>query len=458
VAGAPAAASGSALRVLASNPRWFTDGSGKAIYLTGSHTWGNFKDMGESDPPPAFDFGAYLDFLVGHHHNFIRLWSWELPCSPQGQRTGALFRFPFPWPRSGPGLATDGKLRFDLARFDPSYFDRLRARVSAARERGIYVSVMLFDGYGPQFNRTPADGFPYDGANNINGLAAGGTESQSLRLAAVTANQEAYVRQVVDTVNDLDNVLYEVANEAGVYSTAWQYHFIQLVKRYEATKPAQHPVGMTFQYAGGSDALLLDSPADWISPAGPGYGYPTDPPAADGRKVVVNDTDHSLYYVGLQQAGPAAQREWVWKNFLRGNNTLFMDPYLLAWPGRNQPRGDTPDPYWDTLRNAMGDTRRWAERVNLAAMTPHDALSSTAYCLAHPAARGAEYLVYLPTGGPVSVDLSAAAGELAVTWCSAADGRTVRAGAVSGGARRDLRSPFTGDAVLWLVDPARVAP
>ena len=30
---------------------------------------------------------------------------------------------------------------------------------------------------------------------------------------AVTALQEAYVRNVIDTVNDLDNVLYDICNE-----------------------------------------------------------------------------------------------------------------------------------------------------------------------------------------------------------------------------------------------------
>ncbi len=44
------------LRLNPANPRYFTDGTGKAVYLTGSHTWTNFKDMGHSDPPPAFDY------------------------------------------------------------------------------------------------------------------------------------------------------------------------------------------------------------------------------------------------------------------------------------------------------------------------------------------------------------------------------------------------------------------
>jgi hypothetical protein len=32
---------------------------GKAVYLTGSHTWANIVDHGETDLPPAFDFGVY---------------------------------------------------------------------------------------------------------------------------------------------------------------------------------------------------------------------------------------------------------------------------------------------------------------------------------------------------------------------------------------------------------------
>ena len=47
------------LRVHPTNPRYFTDDGQRAIYLTGAHTWDNLQDMGETDPPPAFDFNAY---------------------------------------------------------------------------------------------------------------------------------------------------------------------------------------------------------------------------------------------------------------------------------------------------------------------------------------------------------------------------------------------------------------
>jgi hypothetical protein len=61
-----------------------------------------------------------------------------------------------------------------------------------------------------------------------------------------------------------------------------------------------------------------------------------------------------------------------------------------------------------------------------------------------------EYLVYLPAGGEVTVDLSAAKGELAVEWFDPSKGEAAAAGTARGGARREFRAPFPGAAVLYL--------
>ena len=428
------------LRVLSPNPRYFTDDGARAIYLTGSHNWVNFKDYGVNDPPPAFNYTAFLTFLQNHNHNFFRLWSWELPHSTLGARGEMWYRTPFPWLRTGPGTATDGKPKFDLTRLDDAYFTRLYSRVSEAHGRGMYVAVMLWDGYGPQFNRSPSvDGFPYAAQNNINGINAGGTESQSLTNSAVTANQEIYLRRVVETLNGFDNVLYEIANEAGSYSTAWQYHMINRIKQIESTLPKRHPVGMTYQYSGGSVQALYDSPADWIS---------TNErlPMADGDKVIVNDTDHAYGWMVLVEDTPAEHQAWVWMNFMNGCNTLFMDPYLITWPGRNAPSGGNPDPRWEPLRNALGRTRFYANRVQLASMEPSGGLSSTGYCLANP---GAEYLVYQPGSGAFTVDV--AADTYAYEWYNPTTGVIAATGQITApGGDRTFTPPFGGDCVLYL--------
>jgi hypothetical protein len=184
-----------------------------------------------------------------------------------------------------------------------------------------------------------------------------------------------------------------------------------------------------------SNTTLVRSSADWISPnpdADP-FNYRTNPPSAHGRKVILADTDH-LWGIGGDVA-------WVWKSFLRGLNPLFMDPY------KQEVLQGGADSKWEPVRRAMGVTRRLADRVNLVAMTPRGELASSSYCLANPAN---EYLVYLPAGDEVKVDLSGAAGEFQVEWIHPVQDQRTLAGSTSGGAARTFKAPFSGGAVLHL--------
>jgi hypothetical protein len=428
------------LRVLPANPRYFTDGSGKAIYLTAAHTWDNLPDIGLTDPPPAFDFDGYLRFLAEHNYNYIRLWRWETPKDIERDGT-VRYSAPHPWKRTGPGTAWDGKPKFDLSTFNEDYFARMRKRVDTARDRGIYVSVMLFNGWELQFSNWT--GHPFNKENNINGIDGDpdkdgrGTEIESWPPPAGVENLEkAYVRKVIDTVNDLDNILYEISNESGPYSTDWQYDMIEYVKSYEAGEPKQHPVGMSFQYPHGSNSTLFNSPADWISPNPDSrtgkFNYRDNPPPGDGRKVILSDTDHLW--------GNGGDRQWAWKSFLRGLNPLYMDPY------HDPPVWERLLPNIEEVRRNLGYTRTYAERVDLAAMTPSLELASTGYCLANP---GSEYLVYQPGTGEFTVDLKA--GAYSFEWFDPVAGRKTAEGSftVESG-RKSFVSAFHGDAILYL--------
>jgi len=425
------------LRVHSENPRYFTDGSSKVVYLTGFQYWDVVREDG-SPGPDAMDFTEFLDIAERYGTNFVRLWRWNELAKFRYSRDGEAFQSsPCPWMRTGPGTALDGKPKFELTRFDPAYFDRLRSRVMAAGKRGFYVAVMLFEGHSLQFSDLPWrwDGHPFHKDNNINGLDGDPDGSgrairlHTLELPAVTAVQEAYVRRVIDTVNDLDNVLYEITNESHPGSAEWQYHMIRFIKAYQADKPKQHPVWMSSHQGGPSNAVLFDSPADCIAPT-PEGGYRDNPPAADGRKVILSDTDHLW--------GAPGDRVWVWKTFLRGLNPInYMELTQLV----------DPSPRLEQARRAMGDTRRWAGRMNLAAMTPRNDLASTGYCLAHP---GREYLVYQPKAGEaLTVELNA--GKYRYEWFNPAQGKTVGTGEIeTPGRSRQFKPPFDGDAVLYL--------
>lgn len=438
------------LRVSAANPRYFVDGTGREVLLVGSHTWGTLNDLGFSSPPPAFDFEAYLDFLERNGHNFARLWAAEQARWALAHDNDDFRVRPLPYLRSGPGNALDGLPRFDLTRFDPEYFERLRARVQAAARRGIYVSVMLFEGFsvvkakGDSNRRNPWLGHPFHRANNVNGIDGdpnaddSGEETHTLALPAVTALQDAYVRNVVDAVNEFDNVLYEVSNESEQSSVAWQAHVIELIRDHQSRKPKQHPIGMTSIWPNGQNDDLYRSPADWISPNG---DVATRTPS-DGRKVVLVDTDHLCGICG----DPA----WVWKAVTSGENPIFMDPY-----GREPPPGMSvpwrmDDPLLVSVRANLGYARALSTRLDLAAMRPRPELASSRYCLATVSPDRAQLLVYLAGASSLELDLRDSAGSHQVTWLDLRNGYLMTGQAVLGGARVRLTSPISGDSVLYL--------
>ncbi|MFZ2095940.1 MAG: putative collagen-binding domain-containing protein, partial [Anaerolineales bacterium] len=319
--------------------------------------------------------------------------------------------------------------------------------VIQAGEHGIYVSIMVFNGWSIDNKGTgPGNawpGHPFNLHNNINGVNGDlnnngmGEETHTLQSPAITALQEAYVRKLIDTVNDLDNVLFEISNESPSNSQDWQYHMIDYIKSYEAGQPKQHPVGMTVEYPGGDNGELFASSAEWISPNEVG-GYKDNPPAANGSKVMLSDTDH-LWGIG-------GDRQWVWKSFIRGLNPIYMDCYSRIYC----PDVDPNDPIRISLIENLGYILTYANRINLEKMVPHGELASTGYALANPVSSGAEYLVYLPYGGTNTVDLSAASGTLTVEWLNPLDGTITDGGTVHGGAIRSFTPPFDGDAALYI--------
>ena len=425
---APVKAAGP-LSVGSSNPRFFIDSNGQAVYLTGAQLNNSLVDRSDKT---ILDFTSYLSFLQQYEHNFVRLWAWE-QAAWTNESTAKITFDPLPYQRKGPGTTLDGGRKFDLTRFNQTYFDRLRSRVVEAGQRGIYVSVMLFQGFSSQRKNidggNPWTGHPFNASNNINGINGdpsgnnNGEEVHSLIVPAITSLQEAYVRKVVDTLNDLDNVLYEISGDAPVSSRDWQYYMINYLKSYEATKPKQHPVGMSYLYLGSATDLLA-SPADWILLP----GTDTNPPPAAGAKVIFSDMDPKLL-------GGGTSYPLVWESFMRGLNPIYLESDLA------NPSAD------ENVRNSMGYTLKYSQLVDLSSMSPNSELCSSGYCLINP---GREYLVYLPTGGTVRVDLSAASGNFVATWFSPITGRTTSGGTVSAGIPILFTSPIAGDAVLYL--------
>ena len=295
--------------------------------------------------------------------------------------------------------------------------------------------------------------------------------------ARVQGSQEAYIRKVVDTIQNLPNVLYEVANESsgggsvdpeflGIIglseppdwgdSTQWQYWVIDFVKHYEEEMGYdRHPVGMTMQYPVPDQSkvndVLFDSPADWISPGFDDVETPmqdsrwlTDPPPNDGAKVIISDTDH---YSPMK-----SDALWAWKSFLRGHNPILCDLGIVT--GVNPPDPSSGGPSFASLepaRRAMGDTLRFAREMGLIAMELRGELSSTAYALANP---GDDYLVLQPSETADAFTVTLESSTYLVQWFSVNSRETNEAGTVKveDGSNTTFAAPFAeaGPAVLHL--------
>jgi hypothetical protein len=329
----------------------------------------------------------------------------------------------------------------------------MRARVTECRDRGIYCAVQLFQAF--SYNKPHHcgvqtwSGHPYNRQNNVNGIDGDKNRDSVVDLdePAIRELHAAYLKKIVDTVDDLDNVLYEVINEGG--GKDWDWWVVDTVHKLETEKGKSHPVGLT---GAGAETMeeMLASPAEWISPFG--RMFLLDPPAWDGKKVSVNDTDHLW--------GHGGTASWAWKSFTRGHNVLLMDswdPIVGApcpevnwgprpgYPQRDLNRRD--DPTWEPVRRALGYIRGYAMRVDLASMMPLNDLASSTYCLANPER---EFLIYLPEGDGATVDLSRVQGPATTEWMHPFDGTITPGGSVQGGAKLSFAVPFVGPAVLHI--------
>ena len=414
------------LRVSKINPRYFTDNSGKAIYLTGLHTFQTLQDEAKY----VFNYDKWLDFMVAQKANHLRVWV----------TAGFYGVNPIPFDRTGPGKASDGGLKFDVGKLNQAYFDKLRRLVEQAEARGIYVQIMLTNGI--FVNNLPDmwEQVAWNPINNVNGYALERTDLFTMKNRTWVDLADRYVDKVVDSVNDLDNVLYEVSNEASIDSKAWQYHVIDRIHAREKQKPKQHPVGMgAFDYRtpdAPQNAELLGSDAEFYSLSWRNIDF--TPPVADGKKVSILDSDH-VWGFPLKPA-PKNYGDWIWKAFTRGHNPIYLDTYILPNYRRYPPDKQ--------LRNAIGYARTMANKIDLDHMIPDTSVCSTGFALVNA---DTEYLIYQPAHASFTVMLPAK--TFRFEWLNPTNGKITDTGTMTATAGQNtfvLPKSYTHGAVLHL--------
>jgi len=265
------------------NPHYFSIDGHPAVLVTTDHHYGAVIDR-------DFDFAAYLDVIARAGMNLTRIYPgamFEAPDkyvvgNPLGPRPG---RQLLPWARSDePGahaaLAEPGQVafKFDLDRWNPEYFTRLRAFVAAAAERHIVVEVAFFNGM-------YADSWPlmpFYHANNVQGIGRYEAGDCGLFTTADTRNEDVmryqarYVGKLALELNAFDNVIYDVADEPLLQGkpdgsiltmpepavVQWLNAMAAAFRQAEASQPKKHVLGQTVQSL--SPDLSGEPWCDWL--------------------------------------------------------------------------------------------------------------------------------------------------------------------------------------------------
>lgn len=449
------------LTVHPKNPRYFTDGSGKAIYLGGHQIFVDLQDNSFNkefirNKERTLDWDRYVGFLKAHDLNYLRNWViWSTGSGSMAPINKAL-AFPMPYKRvKGHGKAKDGKDKFDLFQFDEVFFQRMRKRCEDLQRCGIYVSIMLFEVYGfldgeacGNPKQTLWDGNVFNKSNNINGIHVDydgngkGIEFFYTQEKRILQLQKEYVKKVIDTVNHLDNIFYEIANE--LYAPQWQYKMIEFIKQYEETKHKQHLVLLS---AGGRTSnggwkqmgreAVVNSPADCFAVAGSwqsGRYRRKDPPANNSGKPGIVDMDHV--------APGSHDVEFIWSAFTRGYHfNLYDKPF-------ESPEAESPE--WECIRHNLKKTVEYAKKLDLASVSPTGNLASTGFCLAKP---GYQYVVYQPEDALFTVSGLRSGTLYYYEWYNTKQSKVVSSGRVRPSGPKETFTPPNKRLVLFLTSP-----
>jgi hypothetical protein len=208
-----------------------------------------------------FDYKTYLDEMVKEGLNMERLFTgyyveeWNMvngdwfPTNPVNPLNPAPNRFICPWVRSDVAGYKEGGNKFDMSKFDPAYFARLKDFLTEAGKREIIVEIDLFSAI---YQDVTWEYCPANPANNINNLSpANGHSPYDLGKADHTAIQEAMVRKFAEELRDVDNMYYEICNEYSFDADMqWHNRMAEVLRDAEKDFPNKHLIGIDLMGTG----------------------------------------------------------------------------------------------------------------------------------------------------------------------------------------------------------------
>ena len=251
----------SPVRLHPENPRVLEFRGKPLVLITATEHYGAVMNR-------PFDFERYLADAAEKRITLTRLFvlyrELQTAVNPYSTCKPESTDYISPYPRTGPGLASDRLPKFDLDRWNPEFFERLHRFLAAAARRGVVVEVTLFSN--PYSVETWGLN-PLNPLNNINSTETiRPVEFLSTRSPILFGRQQALVRKIVTGCNLYDNVFFEICNEPSSDLSAtlppdarpnpdaaemdrWQVELARMVRGAEAGLPLHHLISGQASYA-----------------------------------------------------------------------------------------------------------------------------------------------------------------------------------------------------------------
>ncbi len=386
-----------------------------------------------------FDYRTYLDTLARDGLNHTRTFS-GVYCEPPGAfniarntLAPAPGRLICPWARSDqPGYRNGGN-KFDLTRWDPEYFARLKDFLAHAGARGVVVELNLFC---PFYEEAMWALSPMNASNNVNGVGAiARTNVYTLdRHGGLLPHHEALVRKLVTELRDFDNLYYEVCNEPyfGGVEMAWQHRMVDVIVATEQALGVRHLISLNIA----NDKAKVDRPHPAVSIFNFHYAHPPDTVALNyGLNKVIGDNE-----TGFRGTNDLPYRVEAWSFLLAGGGlfshldysfTVGHEDGTFVYPA-SQPGGGNP-----AFRRQLKVLADFFRGLDFIRMKPDPALIAGGVPVGHRAYALAEperaYAIYVgrdprdkkaPTGPQTAeLHLRLPAGEYTAEWINPRTGQ-----------------------------------
>jgi len=354
--------------------------------------------------------------------------------------------------------------KYDLSRFNSSYWSRLKGYLSDCENKGIFVILQIWD---EPYVEEGSDRWavnPWNPNNNVNNIPNLPNDDAShdgswkgtfydVTNSTLIYYQDLFVKKLLDETVQFGNIIYEVCNEYGGEASTqftghwdWVQHWIDFFVQYESEHEVELLLtNMPFGEDYGQSEYILSLGIDVI-----GYfrqalkaGWSPD---FTKLNQIINEfysraskplvSERTIFNPAMGDGTYDDSRREFWTTFVSGGQIGSYKEIFKDGVVGNYDYGELE--IVKGLREFIDEVRFWE-------MHPNNDVVNNGFALVNI---GKEYVVYLPNGGSVDLDLTSTSGPFNVEWYHPQSGEYSEPTSVEAGSIITFTPPFTDDVVL----------